>query len=308
MRDKTPPPRQRSPAKGRDEPAQRNGVDPSRRTPMPDEQDLRGRAERRERIDELRQSADRPNEAGPEAPHNGNLHRESPAHPGVPLAPPGIVPESDVRTHSPAAAIPPKEHGDVEELGELPWTYGDGRLVALIRDPQTIYVYWDLSQQQIEQAFGGLGTARASLKLWTGRSNDLIREVEVHLEARGWYVRELPSALELRVELWALGERGARMLRAARPVKLPPSSPSDVLDEVYATLPLGTPLRGDPVIGGRPLAWKSGAAPPGWERRMQPRYAATSSRPGAAGAGQAPWSGTVQGWSGTVQKKKDDEK
>src|SRR6267142_3930497 len=27
---------------------------------------------------------------------------EEPAHPGVPLAPPGIIPESDVRAHSPA--------------------------------------------------------------------------------------------------------------------------------------------------------------------------------------------------------------
>src|SRR5205085_9684105 len=231
---------------------------------------------------------------GEEKPTNGNLHKEHPAHPVVPLAPPGIVPESDVRTHSPAAAVPPRDHATVEELGELPWSYGDGRLVALIRDPQTIYVYWDLSQQQIEQAFGGLGSARASLKLWNVRGNELIREAEVHLDARGWYVRELPSALELRVELWALGERGARMLRAARPIKLPPAQPSDVLDEVYATLPLGSALRGDPVAGGRPLAWKSGAAPPGWERRMQPRYATTSRT-----ANVLPWSGTVQ--------KKDDE-
>src|SRR2546427_3178856 len=42
---------------------------------------------------------------------------------------------------------------------------------SLIRDPQTVYVYWDLSQQQIEQAFGGLGSARASLKLWNARGD-----------------------------------------------------------------------------------------------------------------------------------------
>jgi hypothetical protein len=267
-------------------------MDPSRRAGLDDEPpELLGREQRPKdgtQAEEAREIADA-------APHNGNLHHEVPAHPGVPLAPPGIVPESDVRTHSPAAAIPPKEHGFVEELGELPWSYGDGRLVALIRDPQTIYVYWDLSQQQIEQAFGGLGSARASLKLWNVRGNELIREGEVHLDARGWYVRELPSALELRVELWALGERGARMLRAARPIKLPPAQPSDVLDEVYATLPLGSALRGDPVAGGRPLAWKSGAAPPGWERRMQPRYATTSRTAG------------VVPWSGTVQKKRDEE-
>jgi hypothetical protein len=295
MPDKTQPPRPRPSPQGREEAAPQNGVDPSRRAALEDEpRELNGREQpagggtQAEEAREIARAAAQP------VAENGNLHHEMPAHPGVPLAPPGIVPESDVRTHSPAAAVPPKEHGYVEELGELPLNYGDGRLMALIRDPQTIYVYWDLSQQQIEQAFGGLGTARASLKLWNVRGNELLREIEVHLESRGWYVRELPSALELRVELWALGDRGARMLRAARPIKLPPAQPSDVLDEVYATLPLGSAIRGDPVAGGRPLAWKSGAAPPGWERRMQPRYS-TTSRTG----GQAPWSGTLQ--------KKDDE-
>jgi hypothetical protein len=239
-----------------------------------------------------------PSEAdlSPEKPTNGNVHREHPTHPGVPLAPPGIVPESDVRTHSPAAAVPPREHAIVEELGELPWSYGDGRLVCLVRDPSTVYVYWDLSQQQIEQAFGGLGTARASLRIFNASRGDMVRTVEVHLEARGWYVRELPSALEMRVELWAEGEKGARLLRAARPVRLPPAQPSDILEEFYATLPLGHALRGDPITGGRPLAWKSGAAPPGWERRMQPRWQFTSSRSGAGGGdkGGLPWSGTVQ--------------
>jgi len=295
MPDKTPPPRPRPSATGREEAAQRKGVDPTRRAALEDEpQELNGREQPVGGGTQTEEAREIARSAGQPAPQNGNLHHELPAHPGVPLAPPGIVPESDVRTHSPAAAAPPKEHGLVEELGELPWTYGDGRLLALIRDPQTIYVYWDLSQQQIEQAFGGLGTARASLKVWNVRGNELLREVEVHLESRGWYVRELPSALELRVELWALGDRGARMLRAARPIKLPPAQPSDVLDEVYATLPLGSALRGDPVAGGRPLAWKSGAAPPGWERRMQPRHS-TTSRSG----GKVPWSGTLQ--------KKDEE-
>jgi len=236
-----------------------------------------------------------PPEESAEKPTNGNLHKEHPIHPGVPLAPPGIVPESDVRTHSPAAAVPPRDHGTVEELGDLPWSYGDGRLVCLVRDPSTVYVYWDLSQQQIEQAFGGLGSARASLRIFNAGRGDLIRTVEVHLEARGWYVRELPSALELRVELWAEGEKGARLLRAARPVRLPPAQPSDILEEFYATLPLGHALRGEPITGGRPLAWKSGGAPPGWERRMQPRWEYSSSRSGQGREKSAlPWSGTVQ--------------
>src|SRR2546430_13479992 len=210
------------------------------------------------------------------------MDREGPSHPGVPCSPRGAVPESDVRTRPPAAAQPHVQDAYAEELGELPWSYGDGRLVCLVRDPSTVYVYWDLSQQQIEQAFGGLGTARASLRIFNTGRGDMVRTVEVHLEARGWYVRDLPSAMELRVELWAEGEKGARLLRAARPVRLPPGQPSDILEEFYATLPLGHALRGEPITGGRPLAWKSGGAPPGWERRMQPRWQVTSSRTGGA--------------------------
>ena len=73
-----------------------------------------------------------------------------------------------------------------EELGELPWSYGDGRMVTLLRDPRTIYVYWDLSQGQVDQAFAGLGEARAELRLWSsGQGAELLREIEVQLEARG---------------------------------------------------------------------------------------------------------------------------
>src|SRR5205823_1208732 len=107
--------------------------------------------------------------------HDHDQHHDEPRHPGVPLSPPGIVPESDVRVHSPASAAPQPSHGHVNEgLGELPWGYGDGRLVALVRDPATLFVYWDFSPQQVEQAFAGLGAARAVLKLLDART-ELVR-------------------------------------------------------------------------------------------------------------------------------------
>lgn len=224
----------------------------------------------------------------------GDQHRGEPAHPGVPLAPPGIVPESDVRVHTPSAAAPQPAHGHINEgLGELPWGYGDGRLVGMVRDPATLFVYWDFSPQQIEQAFLGLGPSRAVLKLWSARNGagELVREQEVHLEARGWYVRDLPPANELRVEVWAVGEKGARMLRAARPVKLPPASPSDVLAAFYLSLALDRPLPQRGVSAGRPLNY-GGAAPAGWERRLQPRAFGGSSFGGPFGSSpgaQLPW-------------------
>ena len=114
-----------------------------------------------------------------------------------------------------------------------------------------------------------------------------MREAEVHLEARGWYLRELTAGNELRAELWAIGEKGARMLRAARPVKLPPAAPSDQLDAFYLRLPLDQPLR-EGLTTGRPLNY-GGAAPAGWERRLQPRGFDGSSFFGGSPGGTLPW-------------------
>jgi hypothetical protein len=235
----------------------------------------------------------------------GNQHPGKPSQPGVPLAPPGIAPESDVRVHTPSSAAPDPSHGQSSDgLGELPRGYDDGRLVALVRDPETLFIYWDFSAWQIEQAFAGLGAAKATLKLWNtrGPGADLVRESDVHLEARGWYLRELPPGLEVRVEIWAVGERGARLLRAARPVRLPAASPSDQLEAVYLTLSLDQSLR-DGLTRASPLNY-GGAAPVEWDRRLHPRVVAESSPaggppgafnggPGALSpSGKLPWSMT----------------
>jgi hypothetical protein len=243
-----------------------------------------------------------PSGAGPAA----DQHPGKPSQPGVPLAPPGIPPESDVRVHAPSSAQPQPSHGiSTENLGELPMGYGDGRLVALVRDPETLYLYWDFAQQQVEQAFIGLGAARAVVKLWNVRSpgEALVRESEIHLGTRGWYLRELPPGTELRVEVWAVGEKGARLLRAARPVRLPPVAPSDQLEAFYLRVPLDLSLR-DGLHRRNPLQY-GGAAPAEWDRRIHPRVMLDSSpsrfppgtanqQPGSA-PGPQPWASSPGG-------------
>ena len=225
-------------------------------------------------------------------------HHAEPAHPGVSLSPTGIVPESDVRLHSPAAAAPPADRVRDDDLGELPSGYGDGRLVALVRDPATLFVYWDLSDQQVNQAFAGLGQSRAVVKLWNARhgGGDLVRETDVQLEARGWYLRELPSGTELRVELWAVGERGSRMIRTARPIRMPPATPSDQLEAFYLRLELNQPLPRDGIAGKRALEY-IGGGPLDWDRRLEARHL----------TGSPPSSGTMP-WSATLPDRPPEEK
>ena len=86
-----------------------------------------------------------------------------------------------------------------------------------------------------------------------------------------------------------MGEKGSRMIRAARPIRLPPAMPSEQLEAFYLRLPLDQPLpREGSAAGGRALQY-GGAAPAGWERRMQPRG---SSLGMSSPAGKVPWSTT----------------
>jgi hypothetical protein len=75
---------------------------------------------------------------------------------------------------------------------------------------------------------------------------------------------------------------------------LPPALPSDVLEAFYLKLPLDQPLPQNGMSTGRPLNY-GGSAPPGWERRLQPRAFSGSSHGGPFGSspgGKLPWSMT----------------
>jgi len=45
------------------------------------------------------------------------------------------------------------------DAGELPWGYGDDRIVALVRSPDSLYVYWEITDDAIARARKKLGAA-----------------------------------------------------------------------------------------------------------------------------------------------------
>ncbi len=47
------------------------------------------------------------------------------------------------------------------ETGELPWGYGDDRITALVRSPDSLYVYWEITDDAIARAKKNLGPAGA---------------------------------------------------------------------------------------------------------------------------------------------------
>ncbi|MFL5418464.1 MAG: hypothetical protein ACJ78Y_20855, partial [Myxococcales bacterium] len=78
-----------------------------------------------------------------------------------------------------------------------------------------------------------------------------------------------------------------------RPIRLPPAVPSEQLEAFYLRLPLAPSIAAG-ISAGRPLNY-GGAAPAGWERRLQPRAFSGSSFGGPFGSspgGKLPWSTT----------------
>jgi hypothetical protein len=96
-----------------------------------------------------------------------------------------------------AAAVPdgasPESSGDVHigrskfdlggpapaiDVGELPWGYGEDRITATVRDPDSAYLYWEITDDAISTARARLGPAGAdgwcSLRVYdtTGRDFD----------------------------------------------------------------------------------------------------------------------------------------
>jgi hypothetical protein len=171
----------------------------------------------------------------------------APGRPGEPLAvpiPPAARPRGGtgraVRA-TPPPPVPVSGEPVPEERGELPSTYARDTVLALPRDPGTLWLTWDFAPATVARAMAGLANPRAKIRIYAGHR--LVREQDFALESRSYYVHDLPPGGTYRAELWAVGDAGERPLgRPAREVVLPAFGPSPVEDDRFATVPWGMPL------------------------------------------------------------------
>jgi hypothetical protein len=94
----------------------------------------------------------------------------------------------------------------------------------------------------VERAREGLGDPAAVLRLF--RDGEEIRRVDVALESRSFYLRDLAPGRAYRVEVcWAAGSL-VRVIAASREVRLPPEGPSPRVADRFLRLPPDVPLAG----------------------------------------------------------------
>jgi hypothetical protein len=132
----------------------------------------------------------------------------------------------------------PRPDAYQEHLGELPWSYADDVLVALPRDPRTLFLYWDHAQDTLRRAWDGLDGGRAQLWIFVREADERwtrLRTMDVALESRSYYVHELEPGRLYRAEIHVVDRHGREKLLAkpSNEVGLPPVGPSSVVEDRF---------------------------------------------------------------------------
>jgi hypothetical protein len=145
---------------------------------------------------------------------------------------------------SPVKKAPPKQFFHEENLGELPESYGTGRLFLVARDPHWLFAYWDLSGQQMADYRAQSSDGRLLLRVFEKGHADPIHEFTLHHDARNWYIPVNKAATTYGAELGFWRHDGHfHIIGRARETTTPPDSVSPDTAAKFATIPIDIPFR-----------------------------------------------------------------
>ena len=141
-----------------------------------------------------------------------------------------------------------------EEIGELPEGYGESRIVLMPRDPQWAYAYWDVPNEHKAQ-LRNQGGQQLALRLYDVTDIDFdtqashgVQEFPCDEMAREWYVAIPVSDRDYLVEIgYRCGDGRWLALARSAPVRVPPTYPSDWVEDQFITVDWDLDLRGQQV-------------------------------------------------------------
>jgi len=149
------------------------------------------------------------------------------------------------------------------ETEHIPWGYGQDRVTAMVVDPDRLYVYWEVTDEAIERARGGLGPAGRDAwlnlrvydvtnRIFDGTNAHSYLDHEVARTDRQWFFHIGKPGSTACAELGVKSLEGyfvriARSGRADFPRREPaPSGEAEWLTVRTATGEVGQPVSGGP--------------------------------------------------------------
>ncbi|HUM09902.1 MAG TPA: DUF4912 domain-containing protein [Myxococcaceae bacterium] len=186
------------------------------------------------------------------------------------------VPAVPRRPRRAATPVQPPER----EPFASPREAGTDAPLLLVRDPTTLFVFWDFRRELERGAALGLREPKLLLRLYRGP--DLDRSLELALAVRSTYVTGLTPGQEYSAEVLLLGRDGWTRPVGSRSAvrRLPPGRVSAQLEVRTLRLPWSEPLSGAPA--------PSPPSAPRHEPLDSPRRVPLPTSPGARGPGGGP--------------------
>lgn len=131
---------------------------------------------------------------------------------------------------------------------ELPENYGDDRIIAMVRDPYWVHVYWELSRRAIQRVEAALGQdwyrAKPILRIYDVTSEDTtssaekhVRDIEVHGGVSHWYIDIKGINRSYRIDIGYVTEKSRFFVLArSNVVTMPKPGISDQVDENWKSV------------------------------------------------------------------------
>jgi hypothetical protein len=198
-------------------------------------------------------------EAGPAVARAGTgakSRSERPVRQSKPPAPPEPAASKDNGATQPSAELsahkfdvspaqpPPRQVFSEEHLGELPESYGTGRLFLTARDPHWLYAYWDLSWQQMADYRGQAADGRLLLRVYEKNHGDPIQVLTLGHDSRNWYIPVNKAATTYRAELGFWRHDGQfHVISHSREATTPPDAVSSDTTARFVTIPIDISFR-----------------------------------------------------------------
>ena len=126
-----------------------------------------------------------------------------------------------------------------ENLGELPDTYGTGRLFLAARDPHYLFAYWDLSGPQLADYRQQSADGRVVLRVFEKNHAAPVAELTLTHDARNWYIPAHKAATTYSAELGFWRHDGVfHVISRSREAATPPDSLAADTTTRFATIPV----------------------------------------------------------------------
>lgn len=122
--------------------------------------------------------------------------------------------------------------------GELPESYGTGKLFLTARDPHWLYATWDLTQEKQRELNRKSREGHLVLRVFKG-DGGLLPEVHAHPESRSWFVYAAEAGSRYYAELGYYNKAGEwESVSTSKSTFTPPDAPSLDMSAEFATIPI----------------------------------------------------------------------